>query len=122
MNNGSLELMWQQAENWRLIAAAICGIIVGLLYFYSLRWTINKMSETGHKFRLFGLSALCRIALFFGVLILIGHRNVAVILLYICAFFLTKVAIIWKEKGKFIIEKSDSETASQTEGKATNEL
>ncbi|MBR1825914.1 MAG: ATP synthase subunit I [Alphaproteobacteria bacterium] len=122
MSNGSLELMWQQAENWRLITAAICGIIVGIIYFYSLRWTVNKMSETSHKFRLFGLTALCRIALFFGVLVLIGHRNVAVILLYIGTFFLTKVAIIWKEKGKFIIEKSDNENISQTEEKAKNEL
>ena len=118
MNNGSLELMWQQAENWRLIAAAICGIIVGLIYFYSLRWTVNHMSETSHKFRLFGLTALFRIALFFGVLMAIGHRNVAVILLYVLAFFLTKVMIIWLEKGKFIVEKPQEEEQKTDEPKA----
>lgn len=122
MNNGSLELMWQQAENWRLITAAICGIIVGIIYFYSLRWSVNKMSETSHKFRLFGLTALCRIALFFGVLILIGHRNVAVILLYVGTFFLTKVAISWKEKGGFIKETTENTATPQTEENAKNEL
>lgn len=120
MNNGTLELMWQQAENWRLVVAAICGVIVGIIYFYSLRWTVNRMGETSHKFRLFGLTALCRIALFFGVLVLIGHRNVAVILLYVVAFFLTKVVIIWKEKGYFI--KDDAENATLAKGKSDNEL
>ncbi|MBR6356247.1 MAG: ATP synthase subunit I [Alphaproteobacteria bacterium] len=118
MNSGSLELMWQQAENWRLIAAAICGIIVGVIYFYCLRWTVNKMSETSHKFRLFGLTALFRIGLFFGVLVLIGHRNVAVILLYVVAFFFTKAAIIWKEKNNFIKD----EPQPQTEDKVKDEL
>lgn len=122
MSNGSLELMWQQAENWRLIAAAVCGVIVGAIYFYCLRWTVNKMSETSHKFRLFGLTALFRIGLFFGVLVLIGHRNVAVILLYVVAFFFTKAAIIWKEKGKFIKDEPQAVTTAQTEEKVKDEL
>ncbi len=122
MSNGSLELMWQQAENWRLVAAVLCGVIVGAIYFYCLRWTVNKMSETSHKFRLFGLTALFRIALFFGVLVLVGHRNVAVILLYVVAFFFTKAAIIWKEKGKFSKDEPQSKDTPKTEENATDEL
>lgn len=109
MSSGYLELMWQQAEEWRLIIAFICGIAVGLVYFYSLRWSINHYGELEHKFKIYALTALCRIALFFGVLILIGHRNIAVILLYILAFFLTKVAIIWIEKRKYVAADNKNE-------------
>lgn len=101
MNSGYLELMWQQAENWRLVAAILGGVIVGLIYFYSLRWSIQRIGELSHKLKFFALTALLRIALFFGVLILISHRNVAVILLYVLAFFLTKVCIIWFEKRRY---------------------
>lgn len=107
MNGSFLELMWQQAENWRLITAVICGVIVGIIYFYSLRWSVNHLSELKHKLKIFALTALCRMALFFGVLILIGHRNVAVILLYVISFFITKVVIIWIEKAPLI--KDDKE-------------
>ena len=112
MNNDWLEQIWQHSEYWRLIAAAVCGTIVGIIYFYCLRWTVNKMSETSHKLRLFGLTALFRIALFFGVLVLIGHRNVAVILTYVLAFFFTKAIIIWLEKGRLI--KDEAETKEET--------
>lgn len=110
MNDGFLELMWQQAENWRLIAAVISGIIVGIIYFYSLRWSVNHLSELKHKLKIFALTALCRMALFFGVLILVGHRNVAVISLYVIAFFITKVVIIWFEKSRFIKEDEKPKT------------
>ncbi|MBQ7632501.1 MAG: hypothetical protein IJS88_00095 [Alphaproteobacteria bacterium] len=102
MNSGYLELMWQNAEEWRLIAALLSGVVVGLIYFYSLRWSINHYGKLEHKVRLYAVVALCRITLFFGVLILIGHRNIAVILLYVLAFFLTKVGIIWVEKNRYI--------------------
>ncbi len=104
MSSGYLEQMWQQAEEWRLIAAFVGGILVGLIYFYSLRWSINHGGELTHKFKIYAVVALLRMALFFGVLILIGHRNIAVILLYILAFFLTKVAIIGIEKRRYVEE------------------
>ncbi|MBR1600646.1 MAG: hypothetical protein IJ677_03620 [Alphaproteobacteria bacterium] len=102
MNDNFLEIMWQQAENWRLMIAVVSGIAVGIVYFYSLRWSVNHLSELKHKLKIFALTALCRMALFFGVLFLIGHRNVAVISLYIISFFLTKVVIIWFEKARFL--------------------
>lgn len=102
MNGSFLELMWQQAENWRMLTAVICGIIVGIIYFYSLRWSVNHLSELKHKLKIFALTALCRMALFFGVLILIGHHNVAVILLYVIAFFVTKIVIIGIEKFRYL--------------------
>ena len=115
MNGSFLELMGQQAENWRLVAAVVSGIIVGIIYFYSLRWSVNHLSELKHKLKIFALTALCRMALFFGVLILIGHRNVAVISLYVIAFFITKVVIIWFEKSRFIKDDTKSE-AEQKNG------
>lgn len=102
MTDGYLGLMWQQAENWRLAIAIISGVVVGLIYFYTMRWSINRVGELAHKMKFFALTALFRIALFFGVLVLISHRNVAVILLYVLAFFLTKVGIIWFEKRKYV--------------------
>jgi hypothetical protein len=110
MNGSFLELMWNQAESWRIAAAIIGGIVVGIIYFYSLRWSVNHLSELKHKLKIFALTALCRMALFFGVLILIGHRNVAVISLYVIAFFITKVIIMWFEKARFIKDDGKSET------------
>ncbi|MBQ8481930.1 MAG: hypothetical protein IJ532_05300 [Alphaproteobacteria bacterium] len=110
MNGNFLELMWQQAEDWRLISAAVCGVIVGIIYFYSLRWSVNHLSELKHKLKIFALTALCRMALFFGVLFLIGHRNVAVISLYVIAFFITKVVIIWLEKSRIVKDNSGQKT------------
>lgn len=104
MSSGYLEQMWQQAEEWRLIAAFVGGFLVGLIYFYGLRWSINSTGVLAHKFKIYAIVALFRIALFFGVLILIGHRNIAVILLYILAFFLTKVVIIGIEKRRYIAD------------------
>ena len=104
MGSGYLEQMWQQAECWQLLIAFVSGFLVGLIYFYSLRWSINHPGELKHKFKVYALVALARIALFFGVLILIGHRNIAVVLLYILAFFLTKVGVIWIEKKRYINE------------------
>lgn len=110
MNGSFLELMWQQAENWRLVVAVLSGIIVGMIYFYSLRWSVNHLSELKHKLKIFAFTALCRMALFFGVLMLIGHRNVAVISLYVIAFFFTKVVIIWIEKSRFIKDDGEQKT------------
>lgn len=110
MNGSFLELMWNQAESWRLAMAVLSGIIVGMIYFYSLRWSVNHLSELKHKLKIFALTALCRMALFFGVLMLIGHRNVAVISLYVIAFFFTKVVIIWIEKSRFIKDDDEQKT------------
>ena len=110
MNGSFLRLMWQQAEDWRLVLAVLCGIAVGIVYFYSLRWSVNHLSELKHKLKIFALTALCRMALFFGVLFLIGHRNVAVISLYVIAFFITKVVIIWFEKARFIKDDNKQKT------------
>ena len=110
MNGSFLEQMWQQAESWRLVVAVLSGIIVGIIYFYSLRWSVNHLSELKHKLKIFALTALCRMALFFGVLMLIGHHNVAVISLYVIAFFITKVVIIGIEKSRFIKDDGEQKT------------
>lgn len=113
MGSEYFELMWQQAEEWRLVAAFVSGLLVGIIYFYSLRWSIERSGELAHKFKVYALVALCRIALFFGVLILIGHRNIAVILLYILAFFLTKIVIIWYEKKRYVAEDNKEHEIKQ---------
>lgn len=101
--------MWNEAELWRLITAFVFGVVVGFIYFYSLRWSINHLNETKHRFGMFGLLALCRIVLFFAVLIMISKRNVVIILIYLLAFFLTKIVIVGIEKGNLIVDKSDND-------------
>ena len=66
MNSVSFwENMWQQVEIWRLIMAFVLGGVIGCVYFKSLQWSINKLSETKHKIRMFAGVALFRIVLFF---------------------------------------------------------
>ena len=100
MNSEVWKLMLQQSGYLHLLLAIICGIIVGIIYFSSLRWSINRMEHCKHKFTMFAGVALLRIALFFIVLILIAGKNkdIAAIVLYVLAFFASKATIIWREK------------------------
>ncbi len=105
MNSVSFwENMWQQVEIWRLIMAFVLGGVIGCVYFKSLQWSINKLSETKHKIRMFAGVALFRIVLFFLVLVLISNRNIIIILVYLLSFFVTKMIILYVEKKKFIKE------------------
>lgn len=103
MNNDFLQFMWYQAEMWRILLALFGGTSVGYVYFKSLRWSINHLSESNHKFGLFAMTALFRILLFFAVMVLIANKNVVVILFYLLAFFITKLLIVWHEKKRFIV-------------------
>lgn len=95
-----LAQMWQQAEPWQLAAALILGVIVGIIYFESLHWSVVHLTKSKHKIRMFAGVALFRIVLFFSVLVLISQRNAVIILLYVVAFFITKVAVIAVEKNR----------------------
>ena len=87
MNTESyLAQMWQQAETWQIAAALFGGLAVGVVYFQSLRWSLNHLSGTKHKIRLFASA----------------HRNPAVILLYVLAFFVMKMAVMLREKGQIV--------------------
>ena len=94
--------MWQQMALCQLWAAPICGATVGAIYFQSLRWSLNHLSETKHKIRFFASVAVLRILLFFGVMMLIAQRNPVVVLLYVLAFFITKMLIVIREKGQIV--------------------
>jgi len=102
MNSEVWNLMLQESGNWHLLAALVCGVVVGIVYFNMLRWSITHMSNRKHKFAFFAIVALCRIAIFFGVLILLAGKNkdIAAIVLYVVAFFISKVVIVWREKKK----------------------
>ncbi len=94
--------MWRQAEIWQIIAAFFCGLLVGVIYFQSLRWSLDRLSKAKHKIRFFASVAMLRILLFFGVMMLIAQRNPVVVLLYVLAFFVTKMVIVIREKGQII--------------------
>lgn len=103
MNSESyLAQMWQQAETWQITAAVLGGLLVGIIYFQSLRWSLNHLSETKHKIRFFASVAVFRILLFFGVIVLIAQGNPVVVLLYVLAFFITKMLIVIHEKGQIV--------------------
>ena len=94
--------MWRQMALWQMLAAPLCGALVGVVYFQSLRWSLNHLSAVKHKVRLFASVALLRILLFFGVLVLIAQRNPAVVLMYVLVFFVTKMVIVVHEKGRIV--------------------
>lgn len=94
--------MWRQMAIWQLWAAPLCGALVGVVYFQSLRWSLNHLSATKNKIRLFASVALLRILLFFGVLVLIAQHNPVVVLLYVLVFFVTKMIIVVREKGRIV--------------------
>ena len=103
MNSESyMAQMWQQAETWQITAAVLGGLLVGIIYFQSLRWSLNHLSETKHKIRFFASVAVFRILLFFGVIVLIAQGNPVVVLLYVLAFFITKMLIVIREKGQIV--------------------
>ncbi len=103
MNSESyLTQMWQQAETWQITAAVLGGLLVGIIYFQSLRWSLNHLIENKHKIRFFASVAVFRILLFFGVMVLIAQRNPVVVLLYVLAFFITKMLIVIREKGQIV--------------------
>lgn len=100
--NDFWSVAWEGAPLWRIIFAFFCGIAVGVIYFQSLRWSINHVSEFKHKVKIFALTAFFRIAMFLGVLVLVCERNLVLILFYIVAFFITKMVIIGVTKGNLI--------------------
>lgn len=101
--------MWQQADIWRILFALISGVVVGFIYFQSLRWSVNRIHTFKHKWTVFGVVALFRIALFFTVLVLVAGKNIALLVIYLLAFFFTKIIIIWQEKHRLIQDKSKDE-------------
>lgn len=108
MNSGMFLLtMWQQAGQWQLVLAFLCGILVGVIYFKSLRWSIEHLNEGKHKLRMFAGAALLRIILFFGIMALVSQRNVAVILIYVISFFITKMVIMIIEKGRMLKDTTE---------------
>lgn len=114
MENSALQIMWQQTELWRLIVALFCGSVVGGIYFYSLRWSINHLNEYKHKYRFFGAVALCRIFLFFGVMVLIAQRNAILVLFYVSAFFMIRTIVTMYAKKKFFVQSD--KRGEQTDG------
>ncbi|MBO6282270.1 MAG: hypothetical protein J6N49_07095 [Alphaproteobacteria bacterium] len=110
MESSALQIMWQQTQWWRLLTALICGAGVGYVYLYSLRWSINRLGESKHKFRLFGTVALCRICLFFFVLAMVAQQNIVIVIFYVVAFFATKTAVMLHEKNRFLPQDEKEKT------------
>lgn len=90
---------WENAPLWRMIFALICGFAVSLAYFQSMRWSINHLDDFKHKIRMFALMAFLRIVMFLGIMIMVCERNLILILIYVIAFFITKMIVVGLTKG-----------------------
>ncbi len=90
--------IWAQTEFWQLLFAGISGIVVGVIYFESLRYSLSRLAEVKRKFAWFGFIALLRICLFFGVMILVAGKNIVLITIYLLLFFITRMIILGLEK------------------------
>lgn len=99
---GIVNFLYHEVNIWPILTAVICGAGVGIVYFESLRWSIKKLDTSKHRISMFASVAVCRIALFFGVLVLIADRSISIILIYLASFFITKMFIIWFEKKQII--------------------
>ena len=103
--NGTLLLeLWEQAGAAQLILAAISGMVVSVVYFGSLRWSIEHLAKTKHKIALYGGVALVRILLFFGVLVAVSGRNIAVVLIYVVVFFISRMIVFALDQKHFSSE------------------
>lgn len=107
MNNILLLELWKQAGTTQLVIVAISGLIVGAVYFGSMRWSIAHLAQTNHKIALYTGVALLRIILFFGVLVMVADRNIAVILVYLLAFFISRMLAIAIDRKHFFNAKED---------------
>ncbi len=106
--NDFWSVAWESAPLWRMIFAFFCGISVGFAYFQSMRWSINHLGKFKHKIRIFALMAFLRIAMFLGVLTLVCERNLVLILIYIIAFFITKMIVVGITKGHLIHDDEEA--------------
>lgn len=118
MNSSAIwQILWQQTDWERLLLAFVSGIIVSGIYFHSLRWSVAKLtnSQSRHRIKLFAGTALLRIALFFGVLVLVAHKNLTLIIAYLLAFFVTKMLILGFTK-KHWGQETDAEPVKKSNG------
>jgi FtsH-binding integral membrane protein len=92
--NNAWQIWWQQTDLWRMLLVFVCGVVVGCVYFLSLRWSISRPGSTRSRIKVFAGTAILRIALFFGVLMLVAHKNIILIITYLLAFFIIKMLMI----------------------------
>lgn len=109
MNNTLLLELWEQAGTLQLILAAISGMVVSVAYFGSMRWSIEHLAKTKHKIALYSGVALLRILLFFGVLVAVSGRNIAVVLIYVVVFFISRVIVFAIDRKHFLQENLNKE-------------
>ena len=124
MNDSQLwQMMWQQAGIGHFVLALICGVIVSIIYFMSLKWSINRLNnnKARHRIKLFAGAAVLRIALFFGVLVLVAQKNILLIAAYVTAFFITKFFILWRAKKQWHTTHDENSAVHQTNGGADAE-
>ena len=114
------QIMWQQAGVWRSILALVCGVVVSVIYFMSLHWSVKRLNnnKARHRIKLFAGAAVLRIALFFGVLVLVAQKNILLIAVYVVAFFITKFFILWRAKKQWHAEIDANSSSHHSDGGA----
>lgn len=111
MNNDLLSELWHQISALRLLLTIVCGMLVGIVYFGSLRWSLEYMVQVKHKIALYAGVAFLRILLFFGVLVALADHNAIIVMVYVFVFFISRAVF-------FVIDrKRILQTVTQEGGK-----
>lgn len=90
--------MFEQAGYQKLLLAGIIGAVVSFVYLSLLKFSINILEKNKNKIVLFAGLMLVRWVLFFGILLLIADKNIAIILIYVVTFVVVKKFILMFEK------------------------
>lgn len=93
MNNTTsiLEVMINQLTPFNGLLALLAGALTGLFYFWNLSWTINQLPKIRKRGLFLFSSTLFRLAVFFGILVLIADRNALKMLIFFVGFILVRV-------------------------------
>lgn len=103
--------LWSQTPLWQILLALISSIVVCIVYFQSLRWSINHLNDFKYKMRMFALVTIARISLFLGVMVLVCERNIILIMTYLIVFFITRMIIVGTERNHVIKQKDTKKNA-----------
>jgi F1F0 ATPase subunit 2 len=74
------------------------GVILGIIFFGGLYWTIQQLAETKHPALLMTISLLLRMAILLGVMFYVAKGGYQGILLAMLGMIVVRVIMIFKIK------------------------
>ena len=82
---------------WIEMSVAIgCGILIGLLYFGGLWWTVNQLPETERPLAFYLTSVVVRMAIIAACLVLTLQFGVAHLVLAVVGFFAARLFLVYR--------------------------